>query len=700
MARDYSYTQNRELSWLKFDQRVMEEATIPSVPLFERCKFLSIFCSNLDEFFMIRVGSLNDLNDEKNDHVDNKSGMSDAEQLDAIYETVAKLTIKKDIVYHGLTTELERNGIIIADPMVLDKDEKKIISRYFKDRIAPILSPMIIDAHHPFPHLINNRLYVISLLKHNEGKQLGIVMVPTTNRLVEISENNFILLENLINARIKDLYPARDVLSSAVIRVTRNGDIDVNDEILDQMDDYRDAMKQVLKQRRRLAPVRLEIQGTLKKDVVDSLSKWLNLEKNQVYTMECPLDMSFMYPLASRYVKSLPTLFYPPFAPQLPSWYNSDESMINTIQKKDQLLYYPYESSTPFLRLLKNAAEDPRVVSIKITLYRLASNSKIVEYLLQAVENGKEVAVLIELKARFDEQHNIDWAKELEDGGCRVFYGFDELKVHSKICLITYQTTHHIRYIVQIGTGNYNEKTMKLYTDLTLMTSNPNIAEDAVAFFNNMALGNLNGQYHELLVAPNHLKTEIIAKINDQIALARSGQSAYIFMKLNSLSDVDIIDKLVEASIANVKIDMVIRGICCMIPQIPGKTENITIRSIVGRYLEHARIYVFGRRGQDQIYIASADMMTRNTENRVEVGVPIYDSDVRQRIYQIIDISLSDTIGARILGSDGEYHPVQSDEKPSASQDEFMKLAITNASQGKTRRKLPAWKKFFRILGQ
>lgn len=374
--------------------------------------------------------------------------------------------------------------------------------------------------------------------------------------------------------------------------------------------------------------------------------------------------------------------------------------MINTILKKDQVLYYPYDSATPFLRLLKNAAEDPRVVSIKITLYRLASNSKIVEYLLQAAENGKEVAVLIELKARFDEQHNIYWAKELEDGGCRVFYGFDELKVHSKICLITYQTTHHIRHIVQIGTGNYNEKTMKLYTDLTLMTSNPKIAEDASAFFNNMALGNLSGQYHELLVAPNHLKSEIIAKIDQQIDLARNGQSAYIFMKLNSLSDVDIIDKLVEASMANVKIDMVILGICCLIPQIPGKTENITIRSIVGRYLEHARIYVFGIRGQDKIYIASADMMTRNTENRVEVGVPIYDPDIRAKIYQIIDISLNDNIGARILGSDGEYHPVQSDDQPIASQDEFMKLAITNASNGKTRKKLPAWKRLFRILGQ
>lgn len=700
MPRDYSYTQNRELSWLKFDQRVMEEATIPSVPLFERCKFLSIFTSNLDEFFMIRVGSLNDLKDENNDHVDNKSGMSDEEQLQAIYQTVAKLTVKKDIVYHGLTTELQRNGIILSDPMVLDKEEKKMVSRYFKDRVAPILSPMIIDSHHPFPHLINNRLYVISLLKQDNAKQLGIVMVPTTTRLVEINENNFILLEQLINARIKDLYANREVLSSAVIKVTRNGDIDVNDEILDQMDDYRDAMKQVLKQRRRLAPVRLEIQGELKKDVVESLTKCLNLSKKQVYTMDSPLDMSFMYPLASRYEKTMPSLFYPPFSPQLPSWYNPDESMINTILKKDQLLYYPYDSATPFLRLLKNAAEDPRVVSIKITLYRLASNSKIVEYLLQAAENGKEVAVLIELKARFDEQHNIDWAKELEDGGCQVFYGFDELKVHSKICLITYQTTHHIRHIVQIGTGNYNEKTMKLYTDLTLMTSNPKIAEDASAFFNNMALGNLNGQYHELLVAPNHLKSEIIAKIDQQIDLARNGQNAYIFMKLNSLSDVDIIDKLVEASMANVKIDMVIRGICCLIPQIPGKTENITIRSIVGRYLEHARIYVFGKRGADQIYIASADMMTRNTENRVEVGVPIYDSDIRAKIYQIIDISLSDTIGARLLGSDGEYHPVQSDDQPLSSQDEFMKLAINNASNGKTRKKLPAWKRLFRILGQ
>lgn len=694
--RDYSITKNRELSWLQFDERVLDEATFPFVPLFERLKFVAIFTSNLDEFYMIRVGSLNDLLDIKSDHIDNKSGMDDKEQLKAIYALTNKLIIKKDIIYDNLKHELDYQGIHLLDINTIDRNQKKFLNRQFEQQIQPILSPMIIDSHHPFPHLQNKKLYIAVLLKLKNKMSLGIVGIPTSNRLIEIGENSFVFLEKLILYKCDSIFKADEILEKAIICVTRNGDIDVAPEILDQMDDYRDYMQNVIKKRKRLAPVRLEIQGNLSEKGKDILLKALDLKNYQLFESISPLDMSFVYGLSKKYEKKVPELFYKPYIAPFPKEYDQDDSIINQLLKKDMLLYYPYESVTTFLRLLKAAAEDERVVSIKITLYRLANPSKVIEYLCQAAENGKAVTVLIELKARFDEQNNIDWAQVLEENGCNVMYGFDEYKVHSKICLITLKTPHHIRHIVQIGTGNYNEKTAKLYTDLCLMSASAELAEDAHNFFDNMAQGILDGTYHNLLVAPNHLKDQIIKMIDEQIALKDNG---YIFMKMNSLSDIDIIDKFVEASQANVKIELVIRGICCLVPGIPQKTDNITIRSIVGRYLEHARIYVFGKRGSDKIYIASADMMTRNTENRVEVAAPIYNSNLKEKIYEIIDISLKDNVGARLLGNDGQYHHIHDQNNNINSQEELMRWAMENADR-KLKKRKPLWKKVTKIIKQ
>lgn len=694
--RDYSYTKNRELSWLQFDERVLDEATFDYVPLMERFKFVAIFVSNLDEFYMIRVGSLNDLLELKSNHIDNKSGMTDKEQLKAIYALTSKLIIKKDIIYNNLKHELAFKGVNLLEISDLDRNQKRMLSRHFEEQIQPILSPMIIDSHHPFPHLQNKKLYIMVLLKIKNKTALGIVEVPGNNRLIEIEENSYVFLEKLILNKCDNIFKAEEILEKAIISVTRNGDIDVTSEILDQMDDYRDYMQNVIKKRKRLAPVRLEIQGSLSDKSKDILLKNLNLKEYQVFESASPLDMSFVYGLNKKYEKTHPEWFYRPYKAPLPKEYDPEEPIINQILNEDMLLYYPYDSTQPFLRLLKEAAQDERVVSIKITLYRLANPSKVVEYLCQAAENGKQVTVLIELKARFDEQNNINWAQVLEENGCNVMYGFDEYKVHSKICLITLRNAHHIHHILQVGTGNYNEKTAKLYTDFCLMSANKALAEDAFNFFNNMAQDVLDGNYNQLLVAPNHLKDQIIKMIDEQIALKDKG---YIFMKLNSLSDIDIIDKFVEASQAQVKIDLIVRGICCLIPGVSQKTENINIYSIVGRYLEHARIYVFGKRGHDKVYIASADMMTRNTENRVEVAAPILQDNIKKKIYKIIDLSLSDNVGARIMGSDGEYHHIYDQSENINSQQALMDLAMSEASE-RTHVEKRKWQKFTKFINK
>ena len=685
MAKDYSYLKNRELSWLQFNERVLDEATLPYIPLMEKLKFWGIYLSNLDEFFMIRVGSLNDMKDDE-EHVDSKSGMTNKEQLNAIYEAVGKLNDKKDVIYKNLKNDLEYNDIHLLRYEALNKEQKKIVGNYFDMQIKPVLSCIIIDSYHPMPHLINKRLYVIVELKNKNGTSLGIVGVPRRSKqLIEVSENTFVFIEDVIANKCKDLFNVGEIDDKAIISVTRNGDVDITSEILDQMEDYRDYMKKMVDKRKRLEPIRLEIQGKLSDKVKEQLLKLLGLKKSQCYESKAPLTMDFISTLAKKYEKVRPELFYQPYSAPYPREYISGESMINQIMKKDMLLHYPYESVNTFLKLLKDAANDERVESIKITLYRLANPSKVVEYLCQAADNGKSVTVLIELKARFDEQNNIDWAQVLEEGGCNVMYGFDEYKVHSKICLITMCSNHHYHYIMQVATGNYNEKTAKAYTDLCLMTANEALALDAQAFFINMAQGSLGGEYHQLLVAPFHLKSEIIRMIDDEIA---KGKDGYIFMKLNSLSDSDIIEKFVEASKAGVKIDLVIRGICCLVAGIKGKTENITVHSILGRFLEHSRIYVFGKKGQDKMYISSADMMRRNTENRVEVAAPILDADIKRKIYTIIEYNLRDNVGASELTGDGEYHHIIADVASRFSaQDAFMDLAIANAPKDRPKAK-------------
>ena len=686
-GRDYSLTQNRELSWLKFNERVLEEAMFEEVPLYERLKFVSIFTSNLDEFYMIRVGSLRDLVFMKSKHFDTKTGMTDLQQLDAIYKETKRLYSKRDVVYQAVMMALEKHGIRINDYESLSKEEKKIASKYFQTNILPILSAQIVDVHHPFPHLVNKRHYIVVTLRHKNHQMLGIVPCPEIRNIVSIEKNVSIPMEQLIYAKVDEIFQTYEIKEKAIIRVTRNADIDVSDDILDEMDDYRIHMKKVLKKRARLAPVRLEAYQFLPLEIKKELLAHLKLTEKQVFISHCPLDMGFVFAVAKKVEKALPYLFYSPYSPALIKEYDSEENMIDQIAYRDMLLHYPYESMTPFLKLLKDSAEDKRVISIKITLYRLSNPSKIVENLILAAENGKDVTVLIELKARFDEQNNIDWAEILEEAGCNVFYGFDDYKVHSKICLITYQNASKISHIVQVGTGNYNEKTAKMYTDLCLMSANSQLTRDAFAFFSNMTQGNLDGEYHHLLVAPYHLKQPILSMIDEQIAIAKKNGEGYIFMKINSLSDLEIIDKLIEASQAQVKVELVVRGITCLIPQIPNKTDNITIRSIVGRYLEHSRIYIFGKGEDAKMYLSSADMMTRNTNNRVEVACPILDKRVREKVWGIVDVLLSDQIKARMLGNDKEYHIIDQHSAPISAQNVFMENAKLAESQRSVKKK-------------
>ena len=686
-GRDYSLTQNRELSWLKFNERVLEEAMFEEVPLYEKLKFVSIFTSNLDEFYMIRVGSLRDLVFMKSKHFDTKTGMTDLQQLDAIYKETKRLYSKRDVVYQAVMMALEKHGIRINDYESLSKEEKKIASKYFQTNILPILSAQIVDVHHPFPHLVNKRHYIVVTLRHKNHQMLGIVPCPEIRNIVSIEKNVSIPMEQLIYAKVDEIFQTYEIKEKAIIRVTRNADIDVSDDILDEMDDYRIHMKKVLKKRARLAPVRLEAYQFLPLEIKKELLAHLKLTEKQVFISHCPLDMGFVFAVAKKVEKALPYLFYSPYSPALIKEYDSEENMIDQIAYRDMLLHYPYESMTPFLKLLKDSAEDKRVISIKITLYRLSNPSKIVENLILAAENGKDVTVLIELKARFDEQNNIDWAEILEEAGCNVFYGFDDYKVHSKICLITYQNASKISHIVQVGTGNYNEKTAKMYTDLCLMSANSQLTQDTVAFFSNMTQGNLDGEYHHLLVAPCHLKQPILSMIDEQIAIAKKNGEGYIFMKINSLSDLEIIDKLIEASQAQVKVELVVRGITCLIPQIPNKTDNITIRSIVGRYLEHSRIYIFGKGEDAKMYLSSADMMTRNTNNRVEVACPILDKRVREKVWGIVDVLLSDQIKARMLGNDKEYHIIDQHSAPISAQNVFMENAKLAESQRSVKKK-------------
>lgn len=672
-----NYTQNRELSWLKFNQRVLEEAKDSSVPLLERMKFVSIFTSNLDEFFMIRVGSLYDMSLTDNSTIDSRSGMNPKEQLDAIFAAVAPLYKERDKTYSEIKKLLNPYGVCELSIKELEQQEKKYVKKYFKDQILPILSPQIVDANHPFPHLLNKELYVIASLKQNGTSMIGIVPVPQfVSDILYLPGHDirYIRMEKVIMEYLDVVFDKYEVSNKNYICVTRNADVSPDDEALEINDDFRLLMQETLHKRRRMAVVRMETAEPLDKELEKYFCDKFKITPAQIYRTKMPMKLDYIFSIMDKVPASLKrSLIDEPFTPQ-PSRYLTDGKVIPQVKKKDILLSYPYESMDPFLRMIKEAAYDPTVLTIRITIYRLAKKARLVEYLCAAAENGKEVTVLIELRARFDEQNNIDWSERLEEAGCRVIYGFEGYKVHSKICLITYRNRNNIEYITQVGTGNYNEKTATMYTDVSLITADKGIGEDAAVFFKNMSIGNLNGSYQHIIVSPTSLKPKVLSLMDEEI---KKGTNGRIIMKMNSVTDVDFIQKVSEASNAGVKVDLIVRGICCILPGVKGYTENLRVTSIVGRYLEHPRIFLFGTGADQKIYIGSADMMTRNTEKRVEVACPVYDETIRKQLTHMLKIMLTDNVKARELKSDGKYYMKEKGTSKVNSQEYFMREAIT-----------------------
>lgn len=672
-----NYTQNRELSWLKFNQRVLEEAKDSSVPLLERMKFVSIFTSNLDEFFMIRVGSLYDMSLTDNSTIDSRSGMNPKEQLDAIFAAVAPLYKERDKTYSEIKKLLNPYGVCGLSIKELEQQEKKYVKKYFKDQILPILSPQIVDANHPFPHLLNKELYVIASLKQNGTSMIGIVPVPQfVSDILYLPGHDirYIRMEKVIMEYLDVVFDKYEVSNKNYICVTRNADVSPDDEALEINDDFRLLMQETLHKRRRMAVVRMETAEPLDKELEKYFCDKFKITPAQIYRTKMPMKLDYIFSIMDKVPASLKrSLIDEPFTPQ-PSRYLTDGKVIPQVKKKDILLSYPYESMDPFLRMIKEAAYDPTVLTIRITIYRLAKKARLVEYLCAAAENGKEVTVLIELRARFDEQNNIDWSERLEEAGCRVIYGFEGYKVHSKICLITYRNRNNIEYITQVGTGNYNEKTATMYTDVSLITADKGIGEDAAVFFKNMSIGNLNGSYQHIIVSPTSLKPKVLSLMDEEI---KKGTNGRIIMKMNSVTDVDFIQKVFEASNAGVKVDLIVRGICCILPGVKGYTENLRVTSIVGRYLEHPRIFLFGTGADQKIYIGSADMMTRNTEKRVEVACPVYDETIRKQLTHMLKIMLADNVKARELKSDGKYYMKEKGTSKVNSQEYFMREAIT-----------------------
>ena len=672
-----NYTQNRELSWLKFNQRVLEEAKDSSVPLLERMKFVSIFTSNLDEFFMIRVGSLYDMSLTDNSTIDSRSGMNPKEQLDAIFAAVAPLYKERDKTYSEIKKLLNPYGVCGLSIKELEQQEKKYVKKYFKDQILPILSPQIVDANHPFPHLLNKELYVIASLKQNGTSMIGIVPVPQfVSDILYLPGHDirYIRMEKVIMEYLDVVFDKYEVSNKNYICVTRNADVSPDDEALEINDDFRLLMQETLHKRRRMAVVRMETAEPMDKELEKYFCDKFKITPAQIYRTKMPMKLDYIFSIMDKVPASLKrSLIDEPFTPQ-PSRYLTDGKVIPQVKKKDILLSYPYESMDPFLRMIKEAAYDPTVLTIRITIYRLAKKARLVEYLCAAAENGKEVTVLIELRARFDEQNNIDWSERLEEAGCRVIYGFEGYKVHSKICLITYRNRNNIEYITQVGTGNYNEKTATMYTDVSLITADKGIGEDAAVFFKNMSIGNLNGSYQHIIVSPTSLKPKVLSLMDEEI---KKGTNGRIIMKMNSVTDVDFIQKVSEASNAGVKVDLIVRGICCILPGVKGYTENLRVTSIVGRYLEHPRIFLFGTGADQKIYIGSADMMTRNTEKRVEVACPVYDETIRKQLTHMLKIMLADNVKARELKSDGKYYMKEKGTSKVNSQEYFMREAIT-----------------------
>lgn len=674
---------NRELSWLKFNERVLEEAENPENPLCERLTFASIYQSNLDEFYMVRVGSLVDQMLLAKDIRENKTNMTPEEQLDAILARTKKLNRKRDVVYEEIMENLEQYGIHMLNFHKIEKEDRNYLERYFEAEVAPVISPSIVGKRQPFPFLRNKEIYAVVVRETKKGKEkLGIIPCSSAGiqRLIPVPGKNgtYMLSEELILHFVSKIFKGYHIKAKSLLRITRNADIDA-DALYDEDLDYREFMVELIKARKKLAPIRLELSREMDGDVVETLCEYLEVDKNYVFRGDIPLDLSFVFQIQDG-LRKRTELFYEKRIPQKSPLFNSHEPILDQIAKKDRFLSYPYESIKPFLTMLHEAANDEDVVSIKMTLYRVAKQSKVVEALIEAAENGKEVFVLVELKARFDEENNIGWSRLLEDAGCHVIYGLDGYKVHSKLCQIMKKKDGNVEYYTQIGTGNYNEKTARLYTDLSLMTADPKIGMEAARVFQALAMGETVEDMEYLLVAPRCLQNKVLAMIDEEIEHAKAGEPAYIGLKMNSLTDKRIMSKLVEASCAGVHIDMVIRGICCLIPGVKGQTENIHIISIVGRFLEHSRIYIFGTQERARIYISSADFMTRNTLRRVEVAAPIEDPDIRMQIQEMFVTMLSDNRKARSMNNKGIYKIEPSDNAPLNSQEVFLQQAYDNAA--------------------
>lgn len=673
---------NRELSWLKFNERVLEEAQDTNVPLLERLLFESIYASNLDEFFMVRVGSLYDASLVDDSQKDNKSKMHPSQQLDAIFTRVHELIPVKDKTFKTICSELELHGIYHKSVKNLTQAELEFIEAYYAYEIKPFLNALVIDKRHPFPFLPNKSTYIATKLSSKYGTSLGLISCGDKfSRVVFLPSKDdevisFVLVEDIISHFADKAFQGYKIEEKTIMRITRNADINV-DESFDNELDFRQNMSELISKRKRLCPIRLQLSKQITDGFLDSLCSRLELAKKQVFVEKAPLDFSYVFTVFDK-ASAKRDLFFEKQEPQTSRMIESGVPMMEQIDKHDLFLSYPYESIKPFIKLLNEASQDESVMSIKMTLYRVAKNSKVVKALCNAAENGKEVVVLVELRARFDEENNIGWSKALEEAGCHVMYGPQGLKVHSKLCLITRRCENGVKYTVQIGTGNYNEKTAGLYTDLCLMTSNNEIAKDAEEVFRTLSMGELVERTNALLVAPHCLQNKVLEMMDDEIAIAKAGGEGYVGAKINSLTDKVIMDKLIECSQAGVKVEMVIRGISCLIAGVPGVTDNIHIRSIVGRYLEHSRIYIFGSGVRKKVYISSADYMTRNTTRRVEVAAPIYDEEIKKRILDIFDTQLNDNVKARVMQPDGKYKRVVAESAPLDCQKHFIAEAYAN----------------------
>lgn len=673
---------NRELSWLKFNERVLEEAEREDVPLCERLSFASIYQSNLDEFFMVRIGSLKDQIQLGEKGRDTKTGMMPQQQIDAALEQIRLLNQRKDAVYRQLLTRLEDAGVRLVDFHTISQEDSRRLEGYFTREVLPLLSPMIIGKRQPFPFLRNKEIYAVAVLDRKNGKRkVGIISCATGvfPRLITISQGEYMLSEELILHFLPLAFKGYQIRGKSLLRLTRSADIDA-DAVYDEDLDYREFMADLVKQRKKLEPVRLELSRQLSQETVEELCKTLDMEKKAVFESGTPLDLSFFFQIQD-ILRQNPNYFYPRYTPQKSAQFRGKDPFLPQIVEKDKLLSYPFDRMDPFLKVLREAAADESVVSIKVTLYRVAKHSQVVSALMEAAENGKEVLVLVELKARFDEANNIEWSRQLEAAGCNVIYGLPGYKVHSKLCLISRMVDGQPQYITQIGTGNYNEKTARLYTDFSFLTADPAIGQNASAVFQALAKGETVQNSDVLLVAPHCMQSRILEKIDQQIARAKGGEPAYIGVKVNSLTDKTIMERLIQASQAGVRIDMVVRGICCLLPGVPGMTENIRIISIVGRFLEHSRIYIFGQGEEEEVYIASADWMTRNMLRRVEIGVPISDPDIRRQIRQMFDTMLRDNCQARQLHSDGSYTRLPRQGQAVDSQELFCQWAKEQAPE-------------------